>query len=98
MRYDLTPPSKPPADAALAYADSLTDSQADLFSADREMTWRLSRANGWAGVAIGALAGVGFCLLQSIKDLRPTASGMLAMLAVPVAMIVPGAALLAVAG
>jgi hypothetical protein len=98
MRYDLTPPPSHPAKGPLPYATSLTDSKADLFSADREMTWRLARANGWAAVGIGALAAVGVCIVQSPIAARFTARDVVASLAIPAAMMVPGLVLLWVAG
>ena len=49
------PPTARRADTALTYADERTDRQRDLFSADREMTWRLARANGWAALVLGVL-------------------------------------------
>ena len=49
------PPTARRVDTALTYADERTDRQRDLFSADREMTWRLARVNGWAALVLGVL-------------------------------------------
>src|SRR4051794_32000844 len=93
------PPLLRAAQPALTYADADTDRQGDEFSADRELTWRLARANGWGGVGVGALLALGtggeLSGGVSSSDIRMA----IAAVAVPlVGILLPGAVLLRAAG
>jgi hypothetical protein len=90
------PPTARRADTALTYADDRTDRQRDLFSADRELTWRLARANGWGALVLGGLAVLGACM----AGMAPNSGGggrwiVFAPVLVPLlGMVAPGLVLL----
>src|SRR5688572_18148657 len=56
----LLPPLRPATPSVLRYAEAPAEDHADLRSADREMTWRLARANGWGAAGIGGFAALAF--------------------------------------
>src|SRR5437762_253676 len=74
----------------LRYADTRTDRLADQLSADREMTWRLARANGLAATGMGVVLGLSY--LGTIAAGTLDTLGTLAPL---LGLAAPGGALLA---
>src|SRR5215218_4454467 len=85
----LAPPPGPAGDV-LRYAETGLDKAADRRSADREMTWRLARANGFAAVGVGVLA----CIMYLSAAVSAPGQRLSFVLVPALALVAPGAALL----